>query len=214
MGVSIYILDRRRTEISVGGAVCVVGTLRRFWKITEMNAERSAELSAAAAHAIPSPPAVLSAESVERSLSADGSIIKAHLLIGWDEGRTSVTDAGWDYLPTLGYAVRDAAGQFVLHEERDTGLAPVERKRALELNLIDANDQFVRHGQPVISECRDVRPFIQGYGEADCTLEGGERRQLLFGVTGGKMPPPTWLIGRTPREISEYAADVHGESSS
>jgi hypothetical protein len=206
MGVSIYILDRRRADISIGGVACEVGTLRRFWKITEMDAERSAELLAAAAHAIPSPLAVLTAEPVELPLSAGGSVVKAHRLIGWDEGRTSVTDAGWDYLPTLGYAVRDKAGEFVLHEETEAGLVPMDKERALELNLIEANGQLVRHGQPVISDCREVRPFIQGYAEADCTLAGGQKERLLIGVMGGEMPPPAWLIGRTPREVSEYAS--------
>jgi hypothetical protein len=207
MGVSIYILDRRRTEISVGGAVCEVGTLRRFWKITEMDAERSAELSATAAYAIPSPFAVLAAEPVELPLSANGVGVKAHLLIGWDEGRISVTDAGWDYLPILGYVVRNKAGEFVLHEKTDAGLVVMSRERALKLNLIQADGHLVRHGQPVISDCQAVKPFIQGYAEADCTFASGQKQRLLIGIMEGEIPPPAWLIGRTPREVSEYVPD-------
>jgi hypothetical protein len=30
----------------------------------------------------------------------------AHLVLGWDADRSSVTDFGWDHLPVLGYAVK------------------------------------------------------------------------------------------------------------
>jgi hypothetical protein len=57
MGVNIFILDRRPAKLAVAGVVQDVGSLRGFWKITELDEERAAELSAweAAVSAIPSP---------------------------------------------------------------------------------------------------------------------------------------------------------------
>ncbi len=122
MGVNIYILDRRPARLSVGGVEQNIGSLRRFWKITEIDDERSKELETAeaTAGAIASPPAAMLADVYDMTLgSEDGASVKAHLVIGWDAGRTRVTDMGWDYLPTLGYGVRDRdSGAFVLHEER------------------------------------------------------------------------------------------------
>src|ERR1700733_3195558 len=123
MGVNIFILDRRPVKLAVAGVVQDVGSLRRFWKITELDEERAGELSAseAAVSAMPSPKAALIADIVEIPLASKPEIkVSAHEVIGWDEGRTRVTDMGWDYLPVLGYAVRDPeSGIFVLHEERD-----------------------------------------------------------------------------------------------
>ena len=61
MGVNIFILDRRPARLAVAGVEQDVGSLRRFWKITELDEERSGELSAseAAASAIPSPKAAI-----------------------------------------------------------------------------------------------------------------------------------------------------------
>ena len=65
-------------------------------------------------------------------------------MIGWDEGRTRVTDMGWDYLPTLGYGVRDReSGSFVFHEDRAGALYPVSRERASELGLIGVGSGYV-----------------------------------------------------------------------
>jgi hypothetical protein len=51
---------------------------------------------------------------------------------------------GWDYLPVLGYAVRDPdSGAFILHERRDGVLHPLGRDRAVELGLIGTDGQFV-----------------------------------------------------------------------
>lgn len=204
MGVNIYVLERHRATLMVGDKAYEVGALRRFWKITELDFERNAELSRAAKYAIPSPLAAMIAEPEEHPLAATGAPVKAHLLIGWDEERSTVTDAGWDYLPILGYAVRQKDGAFILHEKTDKGLLPVDQERALSLGLITADGQLAQHGQPLISECRDVKPFIQGYAEADCTLASGQRERLLIGVIGEEIPSREWLVGRTPREAAEY----------
>jgi hypothetical protein len=122
MGVNIFIPDRRLAKLAVAGVVQDVGSLRRFWKITELDEERAGELGASEAtvSAMPSPKAAMIADVVEVPLALRPDIeISAHQVIGWDEGRTSVTDMGWDYLPVPGYAVRDPEnGLFTLYERR------------------------------------------------------------------------------------------------
>ena len=120
MGVNIFLLDRRTAVLSIGGTRQTVGTLRRFFKLTELDAERAAERDAAA-NVIPSPVAVLLMDITDLPMAtAPEQPVRAHLVLGWDEGRGSVTDFGWDYLPRLGYAVRDpATSEYTLYEERD-----------------------------------------------------------------------------------------------
>lgn len=208
MGVNIYILDRRPARLSVGGIEQSVGSLRRFWKITELNRERSGELEEweAIARTIPSPPAAMLSDVYEMPLGSENSAsVKAHLVIGWDEGRTSVTDMRWDYLPTLGYGVLDReSGVFVLHEERAGVLFPVSRERATEIGLIGSGGRLVRRGQPTIVECRSVRPYIPGYAEADCTFDDGKVEKLLIGTTGESLPEPSWLVGKKPMQAERY----------
>ena len=208
MGVNIFILDRRLTRLAVGGTVQNVGSLRGFWKITEMDQARSREMRAAekVSGAIPSPVAAMVAGVSEMPLGTkDGIPVKAHLVIGWDEGRTSVTDMGWDYLPVLGYAVRDPdSGVFVLHEERDRALHRLDQARAVELGLVGADGLVIRHGQPVITECRSVRLYITGYAEADCTFDNGRQEKLLISVPEGKLPEPAWLAGKKPMEVKQF----------
>ena len=127
-------------------------------------------------------------------------------MIGWDEGRTSVTDMGWDYLPTLGYGVRDReSGAFVLHEERAGVLFSVSRDHAAESGLIGSDGQLVRRGQPAIVQCRSVRPYIAGYAEADCTFDNGRTEKLLIGIIGEEFPDPSWLVGKKPMQAERYA---------
>lgn len=208
MGVNIFILQRRLVRLSVGGVAQSVGSLRRFWKITELDGERAADLDAeeSAARAISSPAAAMVADVDEIPLgSKDGPTAKAHLVIGWDEGRTRVTDMGWDYLPTLGYGVRDReGGAFVFHEEMDGALHPVTQDRAAALGLIGPGGRLVRRGQPTIIECRSVRPYIAEYAEADCTFDSGKIEKLLIGVTGSELPAPSWLVGKIPMQVVQY----------
>lgn len=136
----------------------------------------------------------------------DATSVKAHLIIGWDEGRTRVTDMGWDYLPTLGYGVRDrTSGAFVFHEERAGVLYPVSRECAADLGLIDAGGKLMRRGQPSIAVCRSVQPYIAGYAEADCTFDDGRAEKLLIGVIGNELPDPSWLTGKKPMQVEQYA---------
>lgn len=209
MGVNIYILDRRPARLSVGGVEQNIGSLRRFWKITEIDGERSKELEAAeaTAGAIASPPVAMLADIYDMTLgSENGAPVKAHLVIGWDAGRTSVTDMGWDYLPTLGYCVRDrASGTFVFHEEKAGALYPVSRERAAALGIVDADGKLMQRGQPTIAVCRSVRPYIAGYAEADCTFDDGRAEKLLIGIFGEDLPDPAWLTGKKPMHVERYA---------
>lgn len=209
MGVNIFILDRRPTRLVVGGTTQDIGTLRRFVKITELDEERSDELNAseAASSALPSPRAAMLADVDEMPLGSEAGIaVRAHLVIGWDQGRTRVTDMRWDYLPVLGYAVRDPdSGLFVLHEERDGALHRLDGARSVELGLTGADGRLLEHGQPVIAECRSVRAYyVRGYAEADCTFDDGRQAKLLIDIAGASLPGPAWLIGKKPAEIEHY----------
>jgi hypothetical protein len=100
-------------------ARCVASGRSRRW-----TPGASLSSTEAAVSSLRSPEAALLADVEDIPLgSASGVTVRAHLVIGWDEGRTSITDMGWDYLPVLGYAVRDPVTRsFVLHEERDGAL--------------------------------------------------------------------------------------------
>jgi len=191
MGVNVFILDRRPSRLTVAGAIQDAGSLRRSWKLTELDEKRSSRLAASEALAagMPSLRVAILADVSEMPLGTASSVpVKAHLVIGWDDGRTRVTDLGWDYLPVLGYAVRDPeSGVFVLHEERDHALHRLDRERAVELGLVGPDGQLVPHGQPLISECRSVRPYIFGFAEADCTFADGRQEKLLIKVVGAEL---------------------------
>jgi hypothetical protein len=205
MGVNTFLLDRRTASLCVGGTKQVVGTLRRFFKLTEMDAERSAELEAAG-KSILSPVAAIIMDVWDLPLAAaPEKPVAAHLVLGWDEGRGSVTDYGWDFLPTLGYAVRDpATGAYTLHEQRDGLLHPVDDERARELGLFDGHGRLVRHGQPTIAACENVRPFLDKYADADCTLSSGRKEILMTVIESGALPPAEWFIGKRPMDVARF----------
>jgi len=211
MGVNTFLLDRRTATLVVGGKKQTVGTLRRFYKLTELDDERAAELDAAA-RIRPSPAAALIVDISELPLAgAPDTPVAAHLVLGWDEGRGSVTDFGWDYLPQLGYGVRDpATSEYTLYEERDGLLHGIGETRAFERGLIDANGKLLAHGQPCITECAAVRPFLDRYANADCTLSTGARETLMTAIEDGRLPPTDWFIGKTPREVATYPATRPG----
>jgi hypothetical protein len=134
-------LDRRPAKLVIAGIEQEVGSLRRFWKITELDEERSNELSASEANvsAMPSPKAAMVADVIYLPPDlSDGIDVSAHQVIGWDDGRTRVTDMGWDYLPILGYAIRDPDRDvFHLYEKRDRSLHPLEHDAPLSLASSD-----------------------------------------------------------------------------
>jgi len=215
MGVNTFLLDRRTAKLLIGGSPHTVGTLRRFFKITELDEDRAAERDAAAG-ITPSPAAAMLMDITDLPLAGEpAKPAPAHLVLGWDEGRGSVTDFGWDYLPQLGYAVRNAATQeYLLCELRDELLYPIDATRALELGLLDGNGHLIRRGQPVITGCENVRPFLDRYADADCTLSNGATETLMTTIEGGRLPPAEWFIGKTPREVAKYPPEGHGRSRS
>ena len=205
MGVNSFLLDRRTARMLIGGSSQTVGTLRRFFKLTELDEERAAELDAAA-KITPSPAAAMLMDITELPLADEpAKPLAVHLVLGWDEGRGSVTDFGWDHLPQLGYAVRNPATQeYVLFELQDELLYPIDERRALDLGLLDKQGKLIRRGQPVITGCENVRPFLDRYADADCTLSNGATETLMTTIEGGTLPPAEWFIGKTPREAAKY----------
>ncbi len=205
MGVNTFLLDRRTATLVIGGSRHAVGTLRRFFKLTELDDERGAELDAAA-RITPSPTAALIMDISELPIADEpDKPVAAHLVLGWDEGRGSVTDFGWDYLPRLGYAIRDpATSEYTLYEERDRLLHGIDETRARELTLLDANGRLIPHGQPRITACRSVRPYIAGYVEADCTFESGVEKKLLVATSHVRSPSEDWFIGKRPMDVERY----------
>jgi hypothetical protein len=209
MGVNTFLLDRRTATLFVGGSKQTVGTLRRFFKITELNGGRAAELNASA-YITPSPAAALIVDISELQLAdAPDKPVAAHMVLGWDEGRGSVTDFGWDYLPQLGFAIRDRdTGHYTLHEEREGLLHAIDNRRARVLGLLTAGGELIRHGQPRIATCRSVSPYIPGYAEADCTFDSGGANKLLIATPDGEIPPETWFIGKRPMDVERYRRNV------
>ncbi len=211
MGVNTFLLDRRTVTLLIGGRRQTVGTLRRFFKLTELDDERAAELKAAE-HIRPSPAAVLVMDITELPLAGEpAKPVAAHLVLGWDEGRGSTTDFGWDYLPRLGYAVRDpVAGNYILHEERAGALHAIDGARARTLLLLDQAGELVRRGQPRITACRSVRPYIPGYAEADCTFDTGADDKLLIAASHDELPSADWFVGKRPMDVQRYRRNSSG----
>ena len=214
MGVQLYLLDRRPTTLVVGGTSHKIGTLRRFWKVTELNNARMTEIDAAQGRIRqkPAPVAVMLNDVMEAALEMEpGRNLPAHVVLGWDADRVSVTDQGWEYLPVLGYAVRSPeTGIYVLHEtgEGEGGLLrPVTRDRAIQHGLITTDNQLVRHGQPRITTCLSVTPLIETYAEADCLLADGRSTRILTSITSGRLPDPAWYAGKRPADVKAYLMD-------
>ena len=214
MGVQIYLLDRRTVTLLVGADLQKIGTLRRSWKVTEIDDDRAADIEAAKANIAGqgAPLAVMVADVAEIPLAIEPNRpVAVHLVIGWDADRSSVTDFGWDYLPVLGYAVRStASAEYVLHEERAGVLHPVTSIRANELGILDGAGKFQRRGQPSITECRSVRPYITSYAQADCTLSDGQVAEILTSVEPGSLPDSIWYVGKRPADAARYPAGKGG----
>lgn len=205
MGVNTFILDRRTAKLLIGEKPQTVGTLRRFFKLTELDDERAAELEAAAG-VMPSPAAAMLMDITELPLADEpAKPVAAHMVLGWDEGGGSVTDFGWDYLPRLGYAVRNAATQeYVLFDLRGGLLYPIDESHAFDLGLLDIHGCLIRRGQPIITGCENVRPFLDRYADADCTLSSGATETLMTMIEGVTLPPAEWFVGKRPMDVKRY----------
>jgi hypothetical protein len=212
MGVQTYLLDRRKVTLLVAGQPVEIGTLRRFWKVTEIESKRAAEIEAAqvSLRGHDAPVAVMIADVTEFPMAAEPSKpVAAHLVLGWDADRSSVTDFGWDYLPILGYAVQtSASAEYILHEERAGGLFPITRARAIELGIHNQAGQFLRLGQPSITECKSVRPYIASYVQADCVLSNGRNAEILTHTHPGQSPEITWYTGKRPSDVANYPSNA------
>ena len=208
MGVQIYLLDRRTVTLLVDGISEKIGTVRSFWKVTEIDKERAAEIDAveASLRGKTAPVAVMIAEVGELPLASEpDKAIAVHLVLGWDEDRASVTDFNWSYLPVLGYAVKtDDSTAYRLHEERDGLLHPMIKSRAVELGILGTAGKLLRRGQPTIIECRMVKPYITIYAEADCLLSDGRAATILTSIEDGNLPVRTWYAGRRPSDVAVF----------
>jgi hypothetical protein len=91
---------------------------------------------------------------------------------------------------------------------RDHLLHPIDAARARELDLLDHNDQLVRHGQPRITGCENVRSsFLDKYADADCTLSTGAKETLMTTIEGSELPPAEWFLGKRPMDVRRYPTD-------
>jgi hypothetical protein len=212
MGVNIYLLDRRAVEISIENERHTVGTLRPFWKITEINDERAAEMAAAKAELLgrDAPMAVMISDICDVALASDPRRKAAgHIVLGWDADRFSVADFDWEYLPVLGYAVKlSGSANYVLHETRDELLYPMAKERAIELQILDAAGALIRRGQPLISICHSVKSYIKKYVEARCVLRDGRSVEILTELDGAALPDLEWYKGKRPSDVQRYPEAV------
>lgn len=209
MGVQIYLLDRRNVTLVVDHQSIQIGTVRRSWKVTEIDDERAKEINAAKASLAgrEAPLAVMIADVVGHLplASEPGQSVEAHMVIGWDADRSSVTDFGWDYLPVLGYAIRNPnSAAYTLHEEKMGVLYRLTFNRAVELGVLDQAGSFVRRGQPSIIECRSVQTYISAYAQADCVLSDGRAAEILTAVEPGNLPDRAWYAGKRPADVTRY----------
>ena len=195
-------------RLNIGGVIEEVGLLARSWNLTNLNEERSKELDKFATDALvdPSPKAAIVGFSHRLRVGPQKGVKqRAHLVIGWDYGRSQVWDKEWDYLPVLGYAIQEPDTNFyVLHELRDGTLYRLEMERATQLGLIDSSGSIVRRGQPEITDCRSVRLIVWGVAEADCTFDNHRTETLMIGVEGDKLPDPSWLVGKRPMDAANF----------
>jgi hypothetical protein len=107
MGASLYTLDKRSVRLdtldkrsvrlATGKTIYRIGTLRRFWKITEMTAVREQELRQTADAVTWSPQAVMLAEPCQKVtiISDNPSIQNAHQVLGWNLGQVKTNDFAW-----------------------------------------------------------------------------------------------------------------------
>ncbi len=207
MGVQIYLLDRRTATIRIEDLVFEIGTIRRFWKVTEMDEVRNAEIVKAASLIKDgyAPVAVMISDVYDLQLADSSKRLQAHLVLGWDADRTSVTDWHWDYLPELGYAVREVgSSEYVLYELQGDALHMMSRVTATKKGILDDAYSLVRRGQPVIAECLSVVPFISTSSEARCILSNGQEATILTTIDPGILPPAAWYVGKRPKDVSHY----------
>jgi hypothetical protein len=207
MGVDLFLLDRRKVTLSVGGIQARIGTLRYFCKSTCVDEGRAALLDAAEASVNPktAPRAVMLEEGDEARSTETYRPVTSHLVLGWDADRAYISDWEWDYLPVLGYAVRHPdSNKYTLCEKRGGMLHPIDFAKGEELGILSPDGRLVRRGQPVITECRSVQPYIKLYAEADCTLSDGRKVELFTPIQTVELPDASWYVGKRPIDVKRY----------
>jgi hypothetical protein len=119
----------------------------------------------------------------------------------------TVTDLDWDYLPILGYAVRNIAlSNYTLCEDMSGTLQGIEADRAVQLGILNTSGQLIRNGQPSIVACEAIRIFISTYVQADCMLSDGRSVEVLTFIGSGLPPQKGWYIGKRPAEAANFIA--------
>ena len=208
MGVNLYLLDRRKVHLTIAGHKYTVGSLRRFWKVTEIDEARASEIASAKAQLgdREAPAAVLITDISELPLAASpGRDVRCHAVLGWDIDRYLVTDFEWDFLPVLGYAVMEDAGKrYVLYENKDGQLYPIANDTAVDKQIIDESGHLLRRGQPRIQRCNEIQPFINRYAKAKCLLEDGRSVELLTTLNGELLPGQQWYAGKRPVDVEHF----------
>lgn len=207
MGVQIYLLDHRTAILNIGGYRHTIGILRRSWKVTEVDEGRAAEIDLAQRRlrSQESPKAVLIADVTEMPLAGEPEhIVSSHLVLGWDADRFEVTDFGWDYLPVLGYAVRDPeADEYSLYDVFKNKLSKSTTETAQENGLLGQTGEMARLGQPTITKCKSINPFMTNYVKADCILSDGRNAEILTAYSA--LPPKgDWYAGKRPADVLNY----------
>jgi hypothetical protein len=208
MGVLIYLLDTRKVKLRIGALVKSIGTLRSFRKMTEVDGSDASYLDSLdlSARKIYGPVAVMTADFESCALATSPNrTTAAHMVLGWESGLSRTNDQNWDYLPILGYAVRNSSScEYTLHEKRSELLHPLTATRATELGILSPHGKLTRKGQPSIIYCGHVLPYISTYAEAKCVFDNGDTFDLLTRIEGVGLPGPEWYVGKRPSEVKCY----------
>lgn len=207
MGVQIYLLDHRTAILNIGGYRHTIGILRRSWKVTEVDDGRATEIEFAQRRlrSHDNPKAVLIADVTEMPLAGEAEyIVSSHLVLGWDTDRFEVTDFEWDYLPVLGYAVREPqADEYILYDVFENKLSKSTAEIAKENGLLTQTGEIARFGQPTITQCKSITPFMTNYVKADCILSDGRNAEILTAYSA--LPPQAdWYAGKRPDDVLHY----------
>jgi hypothetical protein len=208
MSVQLHLLEPKMVNLLIGNLSFKIGTLRRFWKVTEMTDERERDVEQAklSLNGTDAPLAAMVVDISDIPLcDTPGTDVSAHVVLGWDADRYLVADWDWDFLPVLGYAVRETSSNgYALHELQNGTLFRMTPMRAISVGIIDEGGRLRRCGQPTISSCQVVEPYLSNYVQAKCTLSDGRTAELLTRVGGQHLPESGWYIGKRPADITTY----------
>jgi hypothetical protein len=212
MGIQLYLLGSRKTSFFIEDHSFQIGTLKRFYKSSEITPYRESQMAAVAAQvkAKPAPKAVMMESADEspyhlRLKSAPTRPANAHLLLGWERDRSSISDYKWDYLPVLGYLVESpTTGWLELYDENDGYLQLTSYKSAIKNGILNKAGQMDYFSQPGISKCLSLTGIGADHVTADCLLDNGELESLIVKVRNDNRPPLDWFSGKKPSQVVHY----------